>query len=79
MEPGAKIFVYTGGVAEATNKDNELFGTERMLDALNRQPDVAPLQMLRNVREAVDDFVQDAPQFDDLTMLCMEYKGYGEQ
>ena len=79
LEPGAKIFVYTDGVAEATNKDNELFGTERMLDALNRQPDVAPLQMLRNVREAVDDFVQDAPQFDDLTMLCMEYKGYGEQ
>ena len=79
LEPGAKIFVYTDGVAEATNKDNELFGTERMLDALNRQPDVAPLQMLRNVRRAVDDFVQDAPQFDDLTMLCMEYKGYGEQ
>ena len=79
LEPGAKIFVYTDGVAEATNKDNELFGTERMLDALNRQPDVAPLQMLRNVRRAVDDFVQDAPQFDDLTMLCMEYKGYEKQ
>ena len=79
LEPGAKIFVYTDGVAEATNKNNELFGTERMIDALNRQPDVAPFQVLRNVRQAVDDFVQDAPQFDDLTMLCMEYKGYGEQ
>ena len=79
LEPGAKIFVYTDGVAEATNKNNELFGTERMIDALNRQSDVAPFQVLRNVRQAVDDFVQDAPQFDDLTMLCMEYKGMEEE
>ena len=79
LEPGSKVFVYTDGVAEATNKDNELFGTERMLDALNRHSEDAPLQILRNVRQAVDAFVQDAPQFDDLTMLCMEYKGYPEQ
>ena len=79
LEPGAKIFGYTDGVAEATNKNNELFGTERMIDALNRQSDVAPFQVLRNVRQAVDDFVQDAPQFDDLTMLCMEYKGMEEE
>ena len=79
LEPGSKVFVYTDGVAEATNKDNELFGTERMLDILNRHSEDAPLQILRNVRQAVDAFVQDAPQFDDLTMLCMEYKGYPEQ
>lgn len=75
LEPGAKIFVYTDGVPEATDAENKLFGTDRMLEALNRQPDASPEQILKNVREAVDGFVRDAEQFDDLTMLCVEYKG----
>ena len=75
MEPGSKLFVYTDGVPEATSAEKELFGTQRMLDALNAAPDVAPQQALKNVRRAVDGFVRDAEQFDDLTMLCMEYKG----
>ncbi len=75
LEPGASLFVYTDGVAEATNAQNELFGTDRMVEALNRKPDAAPMEVLKNVRAAVDDFVQEAEQFDDLTMLCMTYKG----
>ncbi len=75
MEPGAKLFVYTDGVPEATNGDKELFGVERMLTALNGSPDTGPKKILENVRSAVDDFVKDAEQFDDITMLCMEYKG----
>ena len=75
LEPGDKIFVYTDGVPEATDADNRLFGADRMLAALNRQPGAAPEQILKNVREAVDGFVRDAEQFDDLTMLCLEYKG----
>ena len=71
LEPGAKIFVYTDGVPEATDRDNRMFGTDRMLDALNALPDADPEQLLKNVAE----FVQDAEQFDDLTMLCMEYHG----
>ena len=43
--------------------------------ALNAQPDAPPEQTLRNVRAAVDAFVKDAEQFDDLTMLCVEYRG----
>ncbi len=75
LEPGSKLFVYTDGVPEATDAAKELFGTERMIDALNAQPDAAPEQLLRNVRAAVDGFVKDAERFDDLTMLCVEYKG----
>ena len=75
MEPGAKLFVYTDGVPEATNADQELFGTNRMIDALNTAPDAAPIDILKNVRKAVDSFVLNAEQFDDLTMLCLEYKG----
>ena len=75
LTPGAKIFVYTDGVPEASNAKNELFGSERMVAALNDAKDEAPEAILRSVRRAVDGFVQEAEQFDDLTMLCLEYKG----
>ena len=75
MEPGAKLFVYTDGVPEASNAAKELFGTKRMIEALNVHPDASCADLLNNVRGAVDDFVLSAEQFDDLTMLCLEYKG----
>ena len=54
LYPGDSLFVYTDGVAEATDVHNQLFGAERMLDALNRDPDAAPAQTIINVREAID-------------------------
>ena len=71
---GGKLFLYTDGVPEATNADNELFSAERMLEVLNRDPEAAPTKMLTDIRAAVDEFVGDAPQFDDLTMLAIELK-----
>ena len=73
MHPGSKIFVYTDGVPEATNADKEFFGTERMLQALNTHKDGSPKLILQGVRKAVNDFAQDTEQFDDMTMLCLEY------
>ncbi|MBQ5978022.1 MAG: serine/threonine-protein phosphatase [Oscillospiraceae bacterium] len=75
LEPGDKLFVYTDGVPEASDAENKMFGTQRMLDALNGAPEASPEQLLRQVHRAVDEFVKDAQQFDDLTMLCVEYKG----
>ena len=75
LNPGDRLFVYTDGVPEATNGKDEFFGTERMLAALNVDAAAAPDVILRQVRRAVDEFVEDAEQFDDLTMLCFEYKG----
>ena len=75
LKPGDKLFLYTDGVAEATRAGEELFGTKRMLDALNQDPDAEPEMLLVNVRRAVDEFVGDDEQFDDLTMLAIEYKG----
>ena len=46
-----------------------------MIDVLNKEPDKAPIDILKGVRKAVDEFVQNAEQFDDITMLCLEYKG----
>lgn len=75
LQPGDKLFVYTDGVPEATSSDKQLFGTDRMIEALNRAPEGTPKQILENVQQAVDEFVGDAEQFDDLTMLCLEYRG----
>ncbi len=78
LHPGDTLFVYTDGVPEATNANNELFGNERMLQALNRHPDASPTSLLRSLRHEVDDFVGDAPQFDDITMLALKYFGRGD-
>ena len=79
LHPGDSLFVYTDGVTEATNMRNELFGTSRMLDALNEDPDAAPEKLLRDLRQAIDAFVGDVPQFDDITMLGLRYTGPEEE
>ncbi len=75
LHPGDSLFVYTDGVPEATNSKDELFGNDRMLEALNKEPDARPEQLLKNVRSSIDTFVGDAPQFDDITMLGFTYIG----
>ena len=75
LNPGDKLFLYTDGVTEATDANKELFGSGRMIAVLNERKDTSPTQMLEGVRRAVDDFVKEAEQFDDLTMLCLAYKG----
>jgi sigma-B regulation protein RsbU (phosphoserine phosphatase) len=77
LEPGSKLFVYTDGLPEAMGGEEgkEMFGTERMLNVLNEEPSADPEGILELVRTRLSEFVKDAEQFDDLTMLCMEYKG----
>lgn len=75
LEPGMMIFFYTDGLPEATNSSEEAFGIQRIIEALGLCSDAEPLDVLKIVQNAVDDFVLEAEQFDDLTMLCLEYKG----
>lgn len=79
MYPGDSFFVYTDGVPEASNDQNELFGTGRMLDALNKDPDADTEQTLSNVMDSINRFVDAAEQFDDITMMCFSYYGRSEQ
>ena len=79
LHPGDRLFVYTDGVPEATNAENELFGNERMLDVLNSQPDRKPHALLETMKREIDIFVGEAPQFDDITMLCLDYFGPGRE
>lgn len=73
--PGSSLFVYTDGLPEANDAEEKLFGVDRMLAALNRDPASGPEETLKTVRAAVDAFGGEAPQFDDLTMLCLRYNG----
>lgn len=78
MMPGSAVFVYTDGVPEAadsTGEDLEFYGMERLTDALNRLSGKKPAEVVRGVQEDVSAFVKGASQFDDITMLCMEYYG----
>ncbi len=74
LEPGDKIFQYTDGVTEATDLNKELFGMERLQNALAKVSDQAPEEILAAVKSDIDAFVGEAPQFDDITMICLEYR-----
>lgn len=73
-----RLYLYTDGVAEATNTQNELYGTDRMLAALNLHKDANTEELLRYMKEDIDQFVGEAPQFDDITMLALEFQIKGD-
>ena len=75
LNPGDSFFVYTDGVPEATDRNSELYGTGRMLEALNRDADAEPEEVLANLTADINRFVDGAEQFDDITMLGFRYRG----
>ena len=75
LAPGDAVFVYTDGAPEANNTAGEFYGMERLEAALNRIGDAGPREILEGVRDDIAAFSDGAVQFDDLTMLCVVYKG----
>ena len=75
LQPGDSIFVYTDGAVEASDTEDNLFGTKRLISALNKEPDADPEKILNNVRDDIIAFVSEAEQFDDVTMMCLQYNG----
>ncbi|MBQ6560676.1 MAG: PP2C family protein-serine/threonine phosphatase [Erysipelotrichaceae bacterium] len=75
MEAGDKLFLYTDGIPEAVNSSNVQYGIDRLIKALNQIKDSDPEMILKYIKTSVELFKGDAEQFDDLTMLCLEYKG----
>lgn len=79
LEKGDKLFLYTDGVPEASDKNYNMFGMERMLGSLNAHKNKTPQEILEGISCSVSEFSGDAPQFDDLTMLCLELKQNSEE
>lgn len=75
LEEGDTIYVYTDGVPEATNDDYQMFGNDRMMTALNNQKAESLQALLHNMKQEIDEFVKEAPQSDDITMLALVYRG----
>ena len=78
LEPGDRLYLYTDGVTEATDSHNELFGEERLQTALNENMDLPVEKLLPKIKECIDAFVGEADQFDDITMLALDYQSKGE-
>ena len=74
LEAGDRLFLYTDGVPEATNSENCLYGEERLLDFMNSNKNLKPEALLPDLKANIDEFVGEAPQFDDITMLIFDYK-----
>jgi sigma-B regulation protein RsbU (phosphoserine phosphatase) len=74
LYPGDRFFLYTDGVPEATNVDNKLYGEDRLLAFMNQNSTVESTAFLPALKANIDEFVGEAPQFDDITMLMLDYK-----
>ena len=79
LEQGDKLFLYTDGVPEATDKYNCMFTLENMLIALNMNKNKSPQKIIEGIERSVADFIGDEPPFDDLTAVCIELKKGGEE
>ncbi|MDO5121224.1 MAG: PP2C family protein-serine/threonine phosphatase [Erysipelotrichaceae bacterium] len=77
MDPGSSLFLYTDGLAEAVDKDSQMFGITRILEKLNTDPDRSPETILHDMKQAISYFTQSTEPFDDLTMMCVTYHGKG--
>jgi len=75
LDPGDVIYLYTDGVTEATDLDNQLYGEERLQAVLEKHKNETPQLICDLVKTDVDTFVGEAPQFDDITMLTLRYNG----
>ena len=75
LKAGSRLFLYTDGLPEAVDENEQMFGIERALKALNEAKEGTPREVVEHVGEAVTNYAGSAPQFDDTTMLCLDYKG----
>lgn len=74
LNKGDRIFLYTDGVTEATDKNEALYGEDRLISYIDKNKDLKAEALLSGLKEDIDLFVGDAPQFDDITMLVFDYK-----
>ena len=75
LVPGDSLYLYTDGVTEAMNAQQQLYGDQRLLALLNAHVSSGPEVLLQTVKDDIDAFVGDGQQVDDITMLGLRYLG----
>jgi len=75
LEPGDKIFLYTDGVSEAENSENELFGDGAIMDIIGRNLTAPPRELIHKLEEGISAHVNGFTQSDDITMMTIVYNG----
>ena len=78
LAKGDVVYLYTDGITEANSVTEELFGEDRLIACFENAQEMSAQQIVQTVKRAVDDFVQENDQFDDMTMLCFRYVGPGK-
>lgn len=76
LEPGDRIFLYTDGVTEANDIDGKLYGEDRLESFINSVKEEKAEDVLNAIKGDIDLFAAEAPQFDDITMLMLDFKKY---
>ena len=74
LDKGDRIFIYTDGVTEATDENEALYGEDRLMSYIDKNKSLKAEELLSGLKEDIDLFAGDAPQFDDITMLVFDYK-----
>ncbi len=75
LQPGDAVFLFTDGVTEASNRAEELFSIDRLLEVVGHRGDAEPSEVVLDVAANVDRFADGMPQSDDIAMLCVKYYG----
>lgn len=71
--PGEALFMFTDGVVEQANLKEEMFGTERIVEALKDPSAFSSRQMIEHIQSALNDFTGEATVSDDITMMCVKF------
>ena len=74
LKPGESLTLYTDGVTEARNSEGGFYGETRLLEVMNKQEYPSVMELHRAIKENVNEFVKDAPQSDDITLLSIKYR-----
>ena len=72
LEPGDRILLYTDGVTESVTGDMRAYGEERLLDMVKETRGICPQEAVVFIKKDIEEFVGEAEQFDDITMLLLE-------
>ena len=75
LKPGDSLFLYTDGVPEAKSPSGKRFGTDKMLEILNEDPERSSEDIIKRLRTAIDEFDAGSDPFDDVTTMCLKYFG----